>query len=169
MCQVVPGFSRDGMSERHPSRIPVAEKLRRLLTLGVLLAVASPVLRGPTRDSFPLSTYPMFARVIEHPWLTVAEGLDVRGTPVRLPPELVASDEPMQAMRTLSVTAEQGRRALRQLCARIAERVARADRFTTVERVRIVRARFNPLAYFDGHSTPEAVEKLSACRVSRGD
>jgi hypothetical protein len=155
------------MSERHPSRTPVAEKLRRLLMVGVLLAVASPVLRGPTEDSFPLSTYPMFARVIEHPWLTIAEGLDGRGIPVRLPPELVASDEPMQAMRTLSVTAGQGRRALRQLCTRIAERVAGSERFAAVERVRIVRARFNPLAYFDGSSTPEAVEKLSACPVSR--
>jgi hypothetical protein len=155
------------MNERHPDRAALTQKLRLLLTLGVLLAVASPVLRGPTEDSFPLSTYPMFARVIEHPWLTVAEGLDARGTPVRLPPELVASDEPMQAMRTLSVTAGQGRRALRQLCARIAERVARAERFAPVESVRIVRARFNPLAYFEGNPKPEAVKKLSACQVSR--
>lgn len=155
------------MSERHSGLTSSVEKLRLLLTLGVLLAIASPVLRGATNDSFPLSTYPMFARVIEQPWLTVAEGLDARGAPVRLPPELVASDEPMQAMRTLSVTAGQGRRALRQLCARIAERVARTERFAPVESVRIVRARFEPLAYFEGNSTPSAVEKLSGCRVSR--
>lgn len=140
-----------------------------LLALALLLAVAAPVLRGATDDSFPFSTYPMFARVIEHPWLTVAEGLDADGARVRLPPEMVASDEPMQAMRTLGLTAGQGRHALRQLCARIAERVAQSERFAAVRRVRLVRARFNPLAYFDGDSRPEEVEKLSACQVSRSN
>lgn len=139
-----------------------------LLAVVVLVLVASPLLRAANDDSYPLSTYPMFARVIDHPWLTLAEGVDDAGGRLRLPPEIVASDEPMQAMRTLRVTADQGRRALRQLCAHIAERVARNQRFAAVRRVRIMRARFNPLTYFDGEPTPEDTENLTSCKVPRG-
>jgi hypothetical protein len=32
-----------------------------------------------------------------------------------------------------------------------------------------VRARFNPVAYFDSDPAPEQVESLSTCKVSRGD
>jgi hypothetical protein len=110
----------------------------------------------------------MFARVIQQPRLTVAEGLDDHGGRQRLPPEVVASIEPMQAMRTLRLTAEQGRKPLRQLCGRIAERVATKERFSGVTRVRIVRARFDPLTYFDGNSAPQDPESLMTCKVPRG-
>jgi len=144
------------------------EKLKMVLAIIILLLVASPVLRAAVDDSYPLSTYPMFARVIQQPRLTVAEGLDDNGGRQRLPPEVVASIEPMQAMRTLRLTAEQGRKPLRQLCGRIAERVATKQRFSAVTRVRIVRARFDPLTYFDGNSTPQDPESLMTCKVPRG-
>jgi hypothetical protein len=145
----------------------LGESVRMLLAVGLLALVASALLRPAGDDSYPISTYPMFARVIEHPWLTLAEGVDDTGGALRLPPAIVASDEPMQAMRTLRLTAEQGRRALRQLCARIAERVTRSQRFNAVRRVRIVRARFDPLAYFEGKATPEDTQNLTSCRVAR--
>ena len=160
-------MSYDGYAEQG-ARQRVGEKLRMVLALLLLLLVASPLLRAADDDSYPLSTYPMFARLIGHPRLTVAEGLDETGNHFRLPPEIVASSEPMQAMRTLRLTAEQGRRPLRQLCARIAERAARSQSFATVTRVRIVRARFDPLRYFDGNPTPEDTEDLVTCRVQRG-
>lgn len=140
-----------------------------VLAIALLVLVAAPVLRGARDDSFPLSTYPMFARIIDHPRLTLAEGLDAAGATTRLPPEIVASHEPMQAMRTLRLTAEQGRRALRQLCGRIAERVAHDARFKAVQEVRIVRARFDPLTYFDGAPTPEKIRRLESCSVPRND
>jgi hypothetical protein len=138
------------------------------LAIVLLVLVASPILRAADQDSYPFSTYPMFARKIRQPRLTVAEGLDEAGGRQRLPPEIVASIEPMQAMRTLRLTAEQGLPALRQLCARIAERVTRDERFGRVTRVRIVRARFDPLTYFEGDPTPKELESLVTCRVRRG-
>jgi hypothetical protein len=144
-----------------------AEALRMVLAVLLLVLVASPVLRDATDDSFPLSTYPMFARLIERPWLTIAQGEDAKGARQSLPPEVVASVEPMQAMRTLLLAARQGRRPLSRLCAQIAKRVVASPRHAAVQRVHIVRARFNPLTYFERAPQPEQVEALTTCKVSR--
>lgn len=158
------GSNRQPRSAR---RARLADAFPRVLAVLLLIAVATPALRNATDDSFPFSSYPMFARIIERPWLTIAQGEDATGARQRLPPEVVASAEPMQAMRTLLLTARQGRKPLRRLCAQIAERVSRNPSYTTVERVHIVRARFNPLTYFDQAPQPEEVEPLSTCKVSR--
>ena len=130
------------------------------------LATLAPLLRDAGQDSFPFSTYPMFARTIDKRWLLFAEGVGKR-EPVRLGPELVANDEPMQAMHTLKLAARQGGPALERLCARIAERVAASGSLGSVTRVRVVRALFDPIVYFEVLAAPEQLEILQECRVPR--
>jgi hypothetical protein len=145
----------------------VSRPLRSLFGVAVVAATAAPLLRDATHDSYPFSTYPMFARVLRQPRLTFAEGLKKSGEAVRLPPEMIANDEPMQAMRTLKLTANDGRQALKRLCAAIAERVGATPRYGEVQRVRIARARFDPLAYFEADSPREEQERLIECKVRR--
>jgi hypothetical protein len=84
-----------------------------------------------------------------------------------LPPELVANDEPMQAMRTLKLTANEGPDALARLCVQIAQRTGQERRFADVRRVRISRARFDPLRYFEANAPVPEREVLTECRVRR--
>jgi hypothetical protein len=108
----------------------------------------------------------MFARVLTQPRLVYAEGVG-RGPAARLPPELVANDEPMQAMRTLKQAANGGRKELKRLCAAIAERAAGRAEYAGLRRVRIVSATFDPVRYFEVGPTPESSERLVECAVPR--
>jgi hypothetical protein len=137
-----------------------------VVAVALALATAAPLLRDARQDSFPFSTYPMFARPIDKRWLLFAEGVSKREA-VRLGPELVANDEPMQAMRTLKLAARQGGPALERVCARIAERVAASESLRSVTRVRLVRALFDPIGYFEVLAAPEQREVLEECRVRR--
>jgi hypothetical protein len=73
----------------------------------------------------------------------------------------------MQAIRTLKLAAQQGGPALESLCARIAARVAASESLRSVRRVRIVRALFDPIAYFEVAAAPEQREILQECRVPK--
>lgn len=136
-----------------------------LLALFIIVATASPLLRSAREDSYPFSTYPMFARVLDKPELTVALGVTASREVLRLPPEMVANEQPMQAMRTLRQAGKDGRGALKALCTSIAARVARERDLSRVKRVRIVRARFDPLTYFEGAPEPEHAQRLMSCPV----
>jgi hypothetical protein len=145
----------------------VSRPLRAIFGVALVLGSAAPLLRDARHDSYPFSTYPMFARILQRPQLTFAQGLRRSGPAVRLPPELVANDEPMQAMRTLKLTASAGPDALARLCATIAERASLQPRFADVRRVRIARARFDPLRYFENDAPAPESETLVECRVRR--
>ena len=140
-----------------------------LLGVGFALAVLEPTLRERpfAEDSFPFSTYPMFARALDKRVIVFAEGLGSEPKAVRLGPELVANDEPMQAQRTLRRAAADGAPALRKLCRRIAERVAAAPELSAIRRVHIVRGEFEPLRYFEPGAAPAERELLQQCRVRR--
>jgi hypothetical protein len=87
------------------------------------LAVASPLLRDPTSDTYPLSTYPMFAtdRGGAHRIATAVE-IDPDGTVHRLSPELIAgTDEVVLAAVTVDRSVRRGEAD--ELCAEIADRV----------------------------------------------
>ena len=135
--------------------------------LGVVALSASPLLRDPDRDSYPLSTYPMFARPRGKPWLSIVEGLDARGAAVRLSPELVANDEVMQAAATVRRAVQGGPVALARLCGEVAARVASDGEYAAVREVRVVAARFDPLRYFSEGPEPEARTEHHRCAVPR--
>ncbi len=98
---------------------------RRLITVVVLGAVVSPAVRN--RDSFPLSTYPMYASARgERFEIDTVVGFDAPGAPVRLTLALVAEvDDSLLAESAVGSAIASGRSA--QLCREVASRVAAAD------------------------------------------
>ena len=136
--------------------------------LGLVLLGLSPAFRDPRRgDSFPLSTYPMFAQTRERPLLYFAEGLDRSGQAQRLAPQLLGSGEVMQAVATVRRAIEGGETRRREFCRNIAARVAADGALEEVSRVRLVGARFDPIAYFEEGPTPLERQVHAECKVRR--
>jgi hypothetical protein len=143
--------------------------MARWLTLiwgaGLVSLAIYPIFRDPRADGFPFSTYPMFAQPRERPTLYFVEGLTSNRDTVALPPELVANGPVMQALGTLGRAQSQGRASLRQLCERIAAKVAARPDFAQVRRVQLVSASFEPIAYFMVGPRQEERAVLQRCRV----
>ncbi|MEZ5244212.1 MAG: hypothetical protein R2707_03880 [Acidimicrobiales bacterium] len=101
----------------------------RLLLLGLAaMVVLSPLVRSPQSDTYPLSTYPMFAtdRGDEHRIPTVVEVLG-DGTTARLSPELIAgTDELVLTAVTVSRAVRDGQ--VDALCAEVADRLGAGRR-----------------------------------------
>ena len=130
--------------------------------LGLTVLVAAPGFGDPNWDSFPLSTYPMFARPRSMPLLFFAEGASRDGARHRLSPSLVANDEVMQATASVRRAVSAGPAAMQALCRQIAERVAAHDsrpHDAAIIEVRLSSARFDPVRYFS-HG-PEPVERTT--------
>lgn len=137
-----------------------------LFGFGLCLAVAAPALLPPKEaDSYPLSTYPMFARDRMKTRLRYAEGLQANGQRVRLSPELVANTEPMQAMHTITRAIRGGPERMESLCQRIASRVRLSPSHGQVVRVRLVAGEFDSLGYFVGAREPEHFAVHHECHV----
>ena len=135
--------------------------------LGVVIAVALPAFRSARTDAFPLSTYPMFARKLDKPSMSFVERLDDKQRAHRLDPELVASDEVMQSYRTVKRAVREGPEAADALCRSIARRVAKREKGRKEVRLRIVRARFDPVAYFVSDAEPDEREVIASCTAAR--
>jgi hypothetical protein len=132
---------------------------------GLVLLVASPGLREPSADSYPLSTYPMFARARGKPWLDFVEGVDSQGQASHLPPSLLGSDEVMQAAATVRRAVQGGPDTLGSLCTRVAEQVAHEAAHASLVEVRVVGARFDPVRYFVEGPVPEERQVHHRCPV----
>lgn len=101
----------------------MSRTLRLFLVAVAALVVLSPLTRDPRSDTYPLSTYPMFAtnRGEEHRIPTVVELLPDGGT-VRLSPETIAgTDELVLAAVTVARAVADGQADT--LCAEVAERL----------------------------------------------
>lgn len=125
--------------------------------LGLTGLVALPGFGDPRWDSFPLSTYPMFARPRGQPLLYFAEGATSGGGTQRLAPALVANDEVMQAAASVRRAVIAGGDTMHELCRQIAGRVAGSPEHGAVVEVRLVSARFDPVRYFQ--VGPEPLER----------
>jgi hypothetical protein len=132
----------------------------------LLAVVAYPLTQGPRYDSFPWSSYPMFARDrarVANVAHVVALSDDGRHRPV--PPPLVANDEVLQAAATIRA-AIRGSRAP-ALCRQVAERVAAApawDDFTWLE---VATDRYDVIEYFGGAVVPIERDLHARCRIRR--
>ncbi|HEY0254668.1 MAG TPA: hypothetical protein VGC41_24245, partial [Kofleriaceae bacterium] len=115
-------------------------------------AVASPVLRDPFDDGFPLSTYPMFAqRRGTRIDLDYAVGVKPDGSTVLLPSEVVGTGEVLQAAAIYEDAVHRGPAALGPLCKAIAAQV-------TWPSVRIVTGHHDAIALLvHGVRTREAI------------
>lgn len=135
--------------------------------MGMAAAVVWPALADPPRDSYPLSTYPMFAYERGRPVIDQVVAVDGEGRTRAVPPELVANDEVMQAAMTVRNAVRQGPEAMRQLCRRVAERAALLPSFDDTVRIEIVSAQYDPIRYFTEGPEPLSRTHRFACNVSR--
>ena len=135
--------------------------------LGVVVATALPAFRSARDDAFPLSTYPMFARKIGRPRVSFVERIDETRRAHRLGPELIGSDEVMQSYRTVKHAVREGPEAADALCRSIARRVAHREHGERDVHLRIVRARFDPVAYFVSDAEPDQHEVIAECTTDR--
>jgi hypothetical protein len=145
--------------------------MRRFLSyvFGALLMglTLSPAFRPFTDDSYPLSTYPMFAQERSTICLSHVQGLEAGGVSRALPPPMVANEEITQAQQIVRAAVSSGGRALLDLCDAIARRVAARDEFSAVERIDIVTSCYEPTAYFTRGSEPSSTKPRAACEVRR--
>lgn len=139
-----------------------------LLLLGLSL---SPMARPTGYDSFPFSSFPMFAHGRKDAVTTVHRALAELpdGTRVPLPPRALGSDEVLQADTTLRHAIRRGKKASERLCRAIARRVADDPSLAAgALAVELVSARHDAIAYFAGDTDPLAPPKRRArCKIPR--
>lgn len=132
--------------------------------LGTMVAVLSP-LGSMDADSFPISSYPMFARPRGQPTLYAAIARGAGDRERRVPPHWVGSAEVLQAKVLIQRSVARGREGTRALCRGIAERIAEAPDRGDLRSVEIVRRRYDPIAYFVNGPEPLEQERLERCPV----
>lgn len=147
--------------------MPRAERLERAwayLVAAVAIGAVLSSLRSSARDSFPLSTYPMFASQRGTPTLFAVVATTADGKEQTIPAALVASGEVLQTKVLIQRTVERGPAALEDLCVRTAEKLGREPNpeLTSVE---IVRRRYDPIAYFESGPQPIERKLLFRCPI----
>lgn len=131
-----------------------------------VVAMLAPVVRD--RDSYPLSTYPMFAtdrgRIST---VATVVGLTAGGGVERLTPQLIGgADEVVLAVETAARAVRAGGERPAALCREVAGRVAGARPEVTAVEVRV--ETHDAIAYFTDDATePRAVEVRARCEVQR--
>ena len=110
-----------------------------MVSVALVGATLSPLVRDPVDDGYPLSTYPMFA------WkrptkLTMSYAIGETATGARryLSPRILGSGEVLQARAIVERAVSKGGRELAALCAKVATTVAAVPRFADVIRIRIL-------------------------------
>jgi hypothetical protein len=137
-----------------------------LLVLGTVLW---PLTWVADRDSFPLSSYPMFAHNRRSAVLTAvyAVAMDARGERRYVPPEVVANREVLQARAVLDRAARGGKKGVAALCQEIAARIAAGQgALSGAVEVQILRGRHDAGRYFDTGALGEE-HILGRCQVTR--
>jgi hypothetical protein len=141
------------------------------LVSGVLLAlVLSPLLGPADADSFPWSSYPMFAhgRADAISQVNHLVAFDAEGARRPVPPQLVANDEVLQADATLRRAIRGGRKTRVALCRKVAARVADEPDWADIVRLELLTEKFDALRYFSGDTAPLEPPLLRArCTVPR--
>jgi len=140
--------------------------IRAALVSVVLLGVTlSPLVREPTDDGFPLSTYPMFAiRRETTQTFTYALGETAGGQRRTLSPAALGTGEILQALKVVERAVGAGE--LRPLCEAIAARVARDNEFADIVAIRIVTGTHDAVEYLARGQVGKELERLR-CAVRR--
>lgn len=150
-------------------RLPVDSSTRwrgYVFGLGAVVLTAIPVLWRAERDSFPLSTYPMFARRLANPTVYFVERVDEKGRARRLTPEQVSGQEVMQSFKTIRRAVRGGPSAVEKLCRAIATRLAKRERRERFVQLRVVGASFDPVLYFTEDAAPEERTVEGTCNAA---
>jgi hypothetical protein len=141
------------------------------VSIALLLAVLYPILRDPEDDSFPLSTYPMFARNRSRlAKVDAALALGRGGMETALSPLLIGSPETMLAIHILTKSVHAGERSARDLCRAIAARVAKSadPELSGARQVALVTETIDVVQYAGGVRAPRDREVHTRCRIPRG-
>lgn len=142
-------------------------------TLGLALVLVSPALAEKPKDSFPLSTFPMFSEGRKDGTVTVdhALALDEAGRETPIPPRIVGSDEVLQARATIGRAIKKGAKESKDLCAKIAARAATNDDFATARTIELRTTRVDAVAWFSAEEgarpEPISMKRHASCRVER--
>lgn len=139
-----------------------------LLGAALLGLTISPLARPPTYDSFPFSSYPMFAHGRKDALTDAhrAVALFPDGARVTLPPRALGTDEVLQADTTLRHAIRRGKKPSDRLCKQIARRVADDPDFAGATTVEIVSERYDAIAYFAGATDPvDKPRRRARCKV----
>ena len=137
-----------------------------VVSLALIGATLSPLARPVSDDAFPLSTYPMFATT-RATTATVTYALAVGAGTVRhtIPPVLVGSGEPLQAMAIFERAVLYPAEAL-ALCEQIAFRVSRDHDFDDATTLRIVTGTHDAVDYLVRDAIGHEAESVH-CPVPR--
>lgn len=147
------------------ARTEAGQRLRAyLLGLGMPVAVLAPLLSGAS-DSFPLSTYPMFAQSRSELMLYSMVAVSAEGREERLPPPLLGTKEVLQAKVLIQRSVDGGPDTMAQLCSDAAARVAAAPDFESARALAIVQRRYDPIAYFVSSPAPLAEQRIFECQL----
>ncbi len=154
--------SSDG--ERADPTSPLDRLWGYAVSVFLLGAVLYPLQTKPPRDSFPLSTYPMFSKArpafisVGH---VMAVGKDGREEPI--PPNIVGGGEVLQAKVAIRNTIRRGRNAVRELCRKVAVGVAGDDDWSWVTAIEVRTDRYQVAGYFSGGHKPVSSRLHTRC------
>jgi hypothetical protein len=132
------------------------------VAIGVMALTLSPLLPG-SLDSFPLSTYPMFARPRDELTLHALIAVAPDGSEQPIGPELLAGGEVLQAKALIQNSVARGPRAMAELCELALQRIAAGSKPKPGVFVELVRQRYRPLDYFLGARRPLERHSLQRC------
>ncbi len=139
--------------------VPMSRTLRRLAPFIAAAVILSPLLREPRDDTYPLSTYPMFATdrgaIMS---IDTAVTIDPTGGTDHLSPKQISgTDEIVSAAVVVSRAVRNGDAEL--LCIDIADRLDNPD-LTVQIRTEVV----DTAALVDHNARPISIEVVSECR-----
>lgn len=134
----------------------------------VLAAVLWPLIRGT--DGFPLSSYPMFSHA-KKPRARIFHvvAFSSRGRHRPAAPELLGTEEVMQAHQSVKLAIRGGREASLQLCRDVAGRVARDEAWDDVEHLEVREDVYDAVVYWKGNKKPVRTRVLARCVVERAE
>jgi hypothetical protein len=139
-----------------------------VVSIVLIGAVLTPIARSPDDDSFPLSTYAMFATPRPRsPTFHYALGETFHGERRILSPELIGTTEILQAGAMIELALAAGPQETQALCERIAARVAADPDRADIVAIRIVSGTHEALPYLTRDVIGREGERRR-CRVERG-
>ena len=138
-----------------------------VVTIALIGATLSPLLRRPIDDGFPLSTYPMFA------WkrptkmsMSYPIGETATGQRRYLVPRVIGSGEVLQARAIVERAVGKGGKDLAAFCEKVAANVARFDIFDDVVRIRVMSGTHDSVEFLIDNKLGPEYERAK-CEVKR--
>ncbi|MCH9684306.1 MAG: hypothetical protein K0V04_22925 [Deltaproteobacteria bacterium] len=136
-----------------------------VFSVGLLVAMFVPILRDPPRDGFPLSNYPMFSEGKKKARAEIGHvvGFSREGRHRPLSPDILGTEEVMQAHQTVRVAIRKG--ATAALCRDTADRVAESSDHGDLERLEVRTDVYDAIEYFAGDKSPRSTRVHASCSV----